>query len=187
FSFTQDISVIDLPPLFTIFLSQDFTAKMGGYLSADWSHMILRTRYGTKVTIRVEPIFHNHVEPYTASPINGNYTIHDPEEEVVDHKPTTLVEEVPDTMLDEVSVDHQYDPYAEALAEEEVGLLLLEEMGLGTYCIHEEGAIIPQLVKTQNNSEGLWKLFFDGSRSKNGAGVGVMLISPEGDKYFSSF
>ncbi|KAH9310162.1 hypothetical protein KI387_038073, partial [Taxus chinensis] len=122
------ILVIDLPPLFDIFLSRDFTANMGGYLSADWSHMILRTRYGTKVTIRVEPICHNHVEPYIASPINGNYTIYDREEEVSHHEPTTLVEEVPDTVLDEVSVDHQYDPYVEALAKEEASLLFLEEM-----------------------------------------------------------
>ncbi|KAH9288743.1 hypothetical protein KI387_032860, partial [Taxus chinensis] len=120
FSFIQDISVIDLPPLFAIFLSRDFIAKMGSYLSADWSHMILRTRYGTKLTIRVEPICHNHVEPYTASPINGNYTIGDPEEEDADHEPTTLVEEVPDTFMDEVSRDHQYDPYADVLVEEEV-------------------------------------------------------------------
>ncbi|KAH9308436.1 hypothetical protein KI387_036347, partial [Taxus chinensis] len=53
--------------------------------------------------------------PTLASPINGNYTIGDPEEEDVDHEPTTLVEEVPDTVLDEVSGDHQYDPYADVL------------------------------------------------------------------------
>ncbi|KAH9322614.1 hypothetical protein KI387_017253, partial [Taxus chinensis] len=59
-------------------------------------------------------------------------------EEVVDHEPTNIMEEVFDTILDEVSGDHQYDPYAKELAEEEAGLFLLEEMGLGTYCIHEE-------------------------------------------------
>ncbi|KAH9293824.1 hypothetical protein KI387_040972, partial [Taxus chinensis] len=36
----QDVSVIDLPPLFALCLSRDFTAKIGGYLSADWSHML---------------------------------------------------------------------------------------------------------------------------------------------------
>ncbi|KAH9328064.1 hypothetical protein KI387_000172, partial [Taxus chinensis] len=53
------------------------------------------------VTIRALPIFHNHVEPYNSSPINGNYVIGDPKEEDVDHEPTTLVEEVLDTVLDE--------------------------------------------------------------------------------------
>ncbi|KAH9287908.1 hypothetical protein KI387_032025, partial [Taxus chinensis] len=71
----------------------------------------------------------------------------------------------------EVSRDHQYDPYADVLAEEEVGFLVLEETGLGTYCIHEEDTIIPQLVKTPSDSKELWKLFFDGSRSKNGSGA----------------
>lgn len=75
--------------------------------------MILRTRYGTKVTIRVEPICHNHVEPYIARPINGNYAICDHEDEAANHEPTTLIEEVPDMILNEVSIDHQYDPYAD--------------------------------------------------------------------------
>ncbi|KAH9330736.1 hypothetical protein KI387_002844, partial [Taxus chinensis] len=66
--------------------------------------MILWTQYGMKVTIRVEPISHNHVEPSTASPINGNYTIRDPEEEDVDHELTTLVEEFHDIVLDEVEI-----------------------------------------------------------------------------------
>ncbi|KAH9305821.1 hypothetical protein KI387_010225, partial [Taxus chinensis] len=56
--------------------------------------------------------------PYIASPINGNFNINVPEEEDVDHEPTTLVEEVPDNLLDEVSRDHQYDPYVDVLEEE---------------------------------------------------------------------
>lgn len=48
----QDICIIDLPPYFSMCLSRDFTAKIGGYLSADWSHMLFRTRYGTKFTIK---------------------------------------------------------------------------------------------------------------------------------------
>ena len=47
FSIPMDIYIIDLPPFFSICLSRDFTAKIGGYLSADWSHMLFRTRYGT--------------------------------------------------------------------------------------------------------------------------------------------
>ena len=54
FSIHQDIYVIDLPPYFAICLSRDFTAKIGGYLSFDWSHMLFRTRYSTKVTIKTK-------------------------------------------------------------------------------------------------------------------------------------
>ncbi|KAH9308816.1 hypothetical protein KI387_036727, partial [Taxus chinensis] len=63
--------------------------------------MILRTWYGTKVTIRVESICHNHVKPYTVKPINENYAICDLEEEDADHEPTAIIEEFLDMVLDE--------------------------------------------------------------------------------------
>ena len=40
FSIPMDIYIIDLPPYFLIFLSWNFTAKIGGYLFANWSHML---------------------------------------------------------------------------------------------------------------------------------------------------
>ena len=56
FSIPFDIYIIDLLTYFSICLSRDFTAKIGGYLSTDWSHMLFWTGYGTKVTIPSEPI-----------------------------------------------------------------------------------------------------------------------------------
>lgn len=76
----QDISVIDLPAYFAICLTTEFVANIGSYLSFDWSHVLFRTRYGTKVTIRVEHVANDHVEPYTPSPINMNYTLHEEKE-----------------------------------------------------------------------------------------------------------
>ncbi|KAH9325470.1 hypothetical protein KI387_005648, partial [Taxus chinensis] len=60
------------------------------------------------------------------------------EEEDVDHEPTTLIKELHNTLLEEVSGNHQYDHYDDVLVEEESSFLLLEEMGLGTYYIHKE-------------------------------------------------
>lgn len=80
FSIQQDIYVIDLPPYFAICLSRDFTAKIGGYLSSDWSHMLFRTRYGTKVTIKYELLAKNHIEPYVSSLVNANMLAFDEEE-----------------------------------------------------------------------------------------------------------
>lgn len=37
----QDIIVVDLPPLFGICLSREFTAKLGGYLALDYIHILL--------------------------------------------------------------------------------------------------------------------------------------------------
>ena len=45
---TQDISVAEVKPHFSICLSRDFTAQIGGYISSDWSYMSFRTRYGAK-------------------------------------------------------------------------------------------------------------------------------------------
>ena len=61
FSIPQDIFVIDLPPYFALCLSREFTAKIGGYLSSDWSHMLFRTHYGTKVTIKLVGLSKNHI------------------------------------------------------------------------------------------------------------------------------
>ena len=37
----QDIIMVDLPPLFGICLSREFTAKLGGYLALDYSNILL--------------------------------------------------------------------------------------------------------------------------------------------------
>ncbi|KAH9294238.1 hypothetical protein KI387_040557, partial [Taxus chinensis] len=97
----QDVSVIDLPPLFSLCLSRDFTAKIGGYLSADWSHMLFRTRYGTKVTIRSEPIANFHIEPHTPSQINANCSAFDQEDYPGTDEADTKVGSIPDLTLDE--------------------------------------------------------------------------------------
>lgn len=41
---SQEVVVIDIPLVFGLHLSRDFTTKIGGYLSLDWSHLILRTK-----------------------------------------------------------------------------------------------------------------------------------------------
>lgn len=68
----QNVSIIDLPPHFALCLSRDFTTKIGGYLSVDWSNMIFRTRYGAKAMIISEPIADFHIEPHVPNPINVN-------------------------------------------------------------------------------------------------------------------
>ena len=39
-------------------------------------------------------------------------------------------------------------------------------------------------MKKEENIDGLWDLYFDGARNKNGSGEGVMLISPSLEKYY---
>ena len=42
---------------------------------------------------------------------------------------------------------------------------------------------MPNLMKIKEGMNGLWSMFFDGSRNKNGLGAGVMLVSPNLEKY----
>lgn len=58
---TQEVAIFDIPPIFGLFLSHDFTAKVGGYLSLDWSHLIIRTRHGAKLKILSGPLHSEHI------------------------------------------------------------------------------------------------------------------------------
>ena len=62
---------------------------------------------------------------------------------------------------------------------------------LGTYIIYEQNEVIPYLAKPENQSrksqDQLWSMFFDGSRSRQGAGGGVMLVSPDNERYYAAF
>lgn len=42
-------------------MSRDFTTNIGGYLSLDWSHLILRTKHGAKLKIVSEPLHSKHI------------------------------------------------------------------------------------------------------------------------------
>ncbi|KAH9296624.1 hypothetical protein KI387_040212, partial [Taxus chinensis] len=70
-----------------------------------------------------------------------------------------------DLTLDEwANKVHASDPYQE-----------VEEFELGVYCIHQEDQPIPRITKpNQNDDNEVWQLFFDGSRSRQGAGGGAM-------------
>lgn len=61
------------------------------------------------------------------------------------------------------------------------------ETGLSTYCIIEKDAQVPNLVGTNDDINGIWSMYFDGSRNRNGAGAGVMLVSPTQIRYYFSF
>lgn len=168
----QDISIVELPPHFSICLSMDLTTQIGGYIAFDWSYMFFRTIYGTKDSIKTL----NHMETYTPSPVNMNCTIHEEDEGCITHEHATLLIEVSDYLLDEWANTLQINPIQEA-----------EGIGLGTYCMFEEGAPIPNLMKTQEDTNGLWNMFFDGSRNKNCSGSGIMLVSPSLEKYHFSY
>ncbi|KAH9316111.1 hypothetical protein KI387_024738, partial [Taxus chinensis] len=117
----------------------DFTTKIGGYLSTNWSHMLFRTRYGAKATIRSEPIVDYHIESYVPSPINANCLAFDQEDLLNTSEVDTKVGCIPDLTLNEWVVKrHAFDPYKE-----------MEESELGVYCLHEENHPLPDIIKPE--------------------------------------
>ncbi|KAH9311495.1 hypothetical protein KI387_026530, partial [Taxus chinensis] len=58
--------------------------------------------YGTKATIRSEPIANFHIEPYTPNQINANCSAFDQEDHPsTDDETDTKVGNIPDLTLDE--------------------------------------------------------------------------------------
>ena len=172
----QDISIDEVKPHFSIYLLRDFIAQIGGYISSNCSYIFFRTRYGTKASIRVEPLALHHIEPYNPNLINMNCTILEINENDIVNEPTTSLAEIPDFLLDEWANAYQFDPMSETL-----------ETGLSTYCILEKDALVPNFVETNEDASKIWSMYFDGSRNKNGSGTGVMLISPALERYYFSF
>lgn len=108
--------------------------------------------------------------------MNMNYTTQDESEELDNPKHTTTLANVPNNLLDEwATVDQSRLMHGP------------RETGLGTYYVLEENAPIPNIVKKEEGTEGLWSLFFDGSRTKIGSGAGVVLISLKLEKYYFSY
>ena len=42
-------------------------------------------------------------------------------------------------------------------------------------------------MKTKEDTSGIWSIYFDGSRKKNGLGAGVMLVFLTLERYYFSF
>ncbi|KAH9332191.1 hypothetical protein KI387_044335, partial [Taxus chinensis] len=77
---------------------------------------------------------------------------------------------IPDLTLDEWVVKrHAFDPYKE-----------MEESELGVYYLYEENHPLPSIIKLEHKDDNeVWKLFFDGLRSRKGAKGGAMIVSPQ--------
>ncbi|KAH9301157.1 hypothetical protein KI387_012740, partial [Taxus chinensis] len=74
---------------------------------------------------------------------------------------------------------HKFDPY---VVEVET-----YETEFGTYYILEEEVMLSHALKKDQVELGLWKLYFDGSKTKNNADLGVVLISPKDEKLFFTY
>lgn len=123
---SQEVVVINIPPIFGCCLSRDFTTKIGGYLSLDWSHLILRTHHDTKIKILLEPLHAEHVTDQAMINVEPTHTsISNEERKVVklleDEEVTGEIPPEKESFLNEfIEFDHFSNYHA---------------TNLGTYCI----------------------------------------------------
>lgn len=173
---SQEVVVIDIPLVFRLCLSQDFTAKIGGYLFLDWSHLILCTQHDTKLKILSEPLHVEHVADQAMINFKPTHTS-------ISNKERKVVE-----LLEDEEVTGEIPPEHEVFLNEFIDsdpFSNYHATDLGTYCIFYENQIIPKLTKEPFSNEqlslALWTLHFDGARCKMGFGAGTCLTPPSGE------
>ena len=123
--------------------------------------MLFHIRYDTKVTITSKPIARDCIKYHIIDAKNKvRALLFDQEEISATHDPETQVDKIPNTLLDEQTTEN---------------VNIIEEPSLGNYVIHETTNFLPNFMKGTNLSlekqnNDVWKLYFDGSRNKIGAG-----------------
>lgn len=123
----QEVMVIELPALFILCLSRDFTSKLGGWLSMNFDHCIIPYK-GRRVRIEREDAYPYHVERIEEA--NGNFG---------------QMEDI-DPLIEELST----------LGVKAFGSLnTMINDGHGNYCISEQDAKIPALIKTEHVSNNI--------------------------------
>lgn len=137
----QDIIIMDLPPLFGIYLSREFIAKLGGYLALDYTHLLL-----------------SHKNEYMKIPNEGIKFIH-------------LMKFSKQNCMNASRLVETYDwnPMMESFLTTEILLVndlnyQVTDVGMGNYYLYENTQLI--FITTERDYE-VWTMFFDGARCKH--------------------
>jgi ribonuclease HI len=150
-----DIIVVDIPEVYGMFLSRDWSEQLHGYFATDWSHLWLPEN-GKPNKIRVN---RERYLKFTVTDLN------DPNEPYTSPADSSEVQGM-DTYFGnftaEISPINNPEQRSEILA------------------YTQPTASIQQLDEPDNNQ--IWSLYFDGSKSKEGVGAGCIIIDPAGNK-----
>ena len=162
-----DIVVADIPDVYGLFLSCDWSQALKGYFSTNWSHLWF-PKNGRPNQIRIDR------ERYMKHMV---IEINSPNEPVL----------FSDSILGNYGYDYDLGSfpalkYAFTNSINKSGIL---------HCVFQE--VSPSLVNNVNTVNDVnslvdkpWHLSFDGSRSNEGVGVGCMLLEPAGNKFMLS-
>jgi len=153
-----DIIVADIPEFYGLILSRDWSEKLHGYFATDWSHMWLPYN-GKPNQIKVERERH---QKYIVTELEG-------ENEPVAYNNNIIGNYSVDSFLGNFNA--HTSPYLEHSVLSQVENFSQTD---SSKCIN--------FIDSPVNKSLFWKLFFDSSKSNEGAGAGCVLISLEGNK-----
>jgi hypothetical protein len=150
-----DIIVVDIPEVYGLFLSRDWSEQLHGYFATDWSHLWLpengkpnRIKINRERYLKLTVTDLNDVnEPFTAS-------ANSPEMQGMN----TFF----GNFMAETSTISNPEQQSELMT-----------------CT--QSTVLPKVSHTADENH-IWSLYFDGSKSKEGAGAGCVLIDPAGNK-----
>ena len=161
-----DIIVADIPEVYGLFLSRDWSKKLNGYFATDWSHLWLPYN-GHPNSIKIDR--ENYMK-YTVTQIDDL------------NQPVMQI----DNILGNYGIDTCFGNFQA----EKSAFSDLEQQSEILSCSHmitpEEDIIPENIVKNSVNSSDFWSLYFDGSKCQEGAGAGCILVDPSGNKMFIS-
>jgi ribonuclease HI len=150
-----DIIVVDIPEVYGMFLSRDWSEQLHGYFATDWSHLWLPEN-GKPNKIRVN---RERYLKFTVTDLN------DPNE------PYTPPADSPEVQ----GMDTFFGNFMA-----EVSPINNPQQQSEIKACTQPTASIQQSHEPDGNQ--IWSLYFDGSKSKEGAGAGCIIIDPAGNK-----
>lgn len=152
---TIDIVVVDIPEAYGLLLSRDWSRKLNGYFTMDWSHLWLPYK-GVPNQIQIDRELHM------------KYMVTDLETQ---NKPLASSREIPEIYC----FDSFFGNFPVRVAPEE------NKTDEGSVMNCENENKNDEQTEPSRPAE-VWTLHFDGSKCKEGTGAGCILKNPKGDK-----
>jgi hypothetical protein len=150
-----DIIVVDIPEVYGLFLSRDWSEQLHGYFATDWSHLWLPEN-GKPNKIKVNR------ERYLKFMVTD---LNDPNE------PFTPSADSPEIQgMDTFFGNFMAEASAITNPEQQSEIVAYVQPTASTQWSHAP------------DKNQIWSLYFDGSKSKEGAGAGCVIIDPSGNK-----
>jgi hypothetical protein len=150
-----DMNVVDIPEVYGFFLSRDWSEQLHGYFAMDWSHLWLPEN-GKTNKIKVN---HERYLKFTVTDLN------DPNEPFTASANSLEIQGM-DTFFSNFMAE------TSTITDPKQQYEIMK-------CI--QSTAFSQWSHAPDENQ-IWSLYFDGSKSKEGAGVGCMLIDLVGNK-----